>query len=323
MSPIHRPGEPINHLMASWNAETPAGTWLEIHVRVLEGARWSAWYSLGVWASGTSTIRRHSVNHQGSAGGAVDTDTFRTPSGRATPAYQVSVTLFTARATVSPAIHSIAVIASRDTTRYAAILADRSVWGTDLPVPPRSQMLARYRALGYGGGGEVWCSPTSISMVMAYWAGILHRPELIRTVPQAARGTYDWAYGGTGNWPFNVAYAVRSGLTGYVTRLQSMSQVEQWIKARVPIVLSIAYRRGELPGSTFPASAGHLLVVRGFTSAGDVITNDPGASSDARGRMVYPRAALERVWLASTHGTVYVLYPPGWSVPAKDSRGSW
>jgi hypothetical protein len=60
-----------------------------------------------------------------------------------------------------------------------------------------------------------------------------------------------------------------------------------------------------------PSSSGYLLVVRGFDVSGNVITNDPAAASDAAVRVVYDRAALERLWLASSGGTVYLIYPQG------------
>lgn len=94
-------------------------------------------------------------------------------------------------------------------------------------MPQRSQMLPEYNGLGYGGGGEVWCSPTSTSMVMAYWSNLLHYPKLTQTVPDTARDTYDFTYEGTGNWPFNTGYSGSYGLRSFVTRMYSMSQIEQ------------------------------------------------------------------------------------------------
>ena len=64
--------------------------------------------------------------------------------------------------------------------------------GKNLPVPGRSQGLPEYKGKGYGGGGEVWCSPTSTSMVLEYWSQVLSNPSLNQTVPDAAAGCYDW-----------------------------------------------------------------------------------------------------------------------------------
>jgi hypothetical protein len=62
--------------IASWNASTPAGSWLEIQFRARYGGRWSKWYVLGIWASDDSTIRRHSVGSQDDSDGLVSADTF-------------------------------------------------------------------------------------------------------------------------------------------------------------------------------------------------------------------------------------------------------
>lgn len=317
VSPMHVTTEPITTGISSWNAATPVGSWIEGHIRVLQAKTWSHWYILPIWASDFSTIHRHSVDGQTDATGSVDTDTFHTVGQRAT-AYQLSYTLFSTSPTVSPSIRRISTIASNDARNFPLVPADTSVWGKKLPVPQRSQMLKEYRDLGFGGGGEAWCSPTSTSMVMAYWSHVLAQHDLHRTIPDAAAGTYDFTYQGTGNWPFNTAYAARYGLRTFVSRMYSMSQIEQWIKVGVPIVISIAYQKGELPGSPIPSSTGHLLVVRGFTVRGDVITNDPAAATNAAVEITYPRAALEQVWQKYSHGTVYIMYPEEWPTPTVD-----
>jgi len=312
MSPVHRTIRPVDQLIASWGAATPRGTWLEVHVRLLEPSGWTHLFRLPIWASGSSAIRRHSVDHQNTVEGRVDTDTVVLPSNRPATAYQLRITLFTVRAGTSPSVHLIAATASHDSPLWPAAEPDRAAWGTDLAVPQRSQMASQFRGLGYGGGGEAWCSPTSTSMVLAYWAKLLHRPALDRSVPDVARGVYDATYDGTGNWPFNTAYAAEFGLTAYVARLDSMAALEHWIGSGVPIVISVAFRQGDLPGEPIGVSDGHLMVVRGFTHSGDVVTNDPAAASNSGVRLVFNRAALERVWRNGSHGTAYVMYPDGW-----------
>jgi hypothetical protein len=39
--------------IASWNAATPAGTWVETQIRADVGSRWTKWYVLGIWAADT------------------------------------------------------------------------------------------------------------------------------------------------------------------------------------------------------------------------------------------------------------------------------
>jgi Peptidase_C39 like family len=321
VSPIHTVAQPITTVISSWNATTPAGTWIEAHIRVLQDETWTHWYKLPIWASDFSTITRHSVDHQTDATGTVAIDTFYTIGHRATT-YQLSYTLFSTSPEITASIRGIYAVASNDAKRFPALPPDKSVWGKNLAVPQRSQMLKKYRGEGFGGGGEVWCSPTSTSMVMAYWSHVLDQDDLLQTVPRAAADTYDFTYQGTGNWPFNTAYAARYGLRAFVTRMYSMSQVEQWIKVGVPIVISIAYKKGELPGSPIPGSPGHLLVVRGFTENGDVITNDP-AATNAAVEITYNREALEHAWQKYSNGTVYVIYPENWTTPAVDELSNW
>ena len=117
--------------------------------------------------------------------------------------------------------------------------------------------------------------------------------------------------------------AASYGLTGFVTRMSSMSQIEQWIKARVPVVISVTFKQGELSGEPLGSSPGHLMTVRGFTRTGDVVANDPAGPTNAEVRMVFSRAALERVWRDGSHGTVYLIYPHGWKTPTARAIGSW
>jgi hypothetical protein len=180
----------------------------------------------------------------------------------------------------------------------------------------------------YQDGGEVWCSPTSLSMVMAYWAGKTGDPNLNQPVPMIAAGTYDHVYQGWGNWPFNTAYASAYGLKATVSRFSSIEQVERWIEMGVPVMASIAWdnRYGErqLSGAPLTLSEGHVLVIGGFDPAGNVIVNDPAGSDDSQVRRVYRRDEFARAWFSGSGGVVYLVYPRGWSIPDRTyAQGSW
>lgn len=312
-SPVYDAAQPFDTAIASWNALTPLGTWVQVELRVFRpgDAHWTKYYNMGIWASGTETIQRHSVNAQGDTDGYVATDTLFLRGAPAYTRYQYRVTLFTTDLRASPSVRLISVMTS-DSYKEAAgldIASDREAWGQDLNVPMRSQMI-------YKGGGPVWCSPTSTSMVLAYWGYSV-------SVPEAAAATYDYVYEGNGNWPFNTAWAGTFGLEAYVTRMSSMSQMEEWISAGVPVIMSYAFAEGELPGAPISSTDGHIMVVRGFDAQGNVITNDPAAASDDAVRIVYDRATLERLWLTHSGGTVYLIYPKGHPIPTDKSNGSW
>lgn len=182
-------------------------------------------------------------------------------------------------------------------------------WGTDLDVPELTQRVDESPD-AMGGGGDAWCSPTSVAMVMAYWARRTRHPQWEVGVPQAAAGTYDTTYKGCGNWPFSVAFASEHGLAGWVQRLDGLHRMEGYVRAGIPLVASIRVRPGELLGSPYVKTDGHLLVVRGFTSRGDVIVNDPYALP-GKIRIVYRKDQFQRVWMNGSGGIVYVIAPAG------------
>ncbi len=313
ISRAQAPAQPFDRLIASWNAVTPAGTWVQVEARAYRpsDSHWTKYYNMGIWAQGTGTIKRHSVDGQADADGTVATDTLKLTGGAVYTRFQYRVTLFTTDRTRTPGVRMVSVMTSSAVKEPAGlpISSDRQAWGKDLNVPKRSQMI-------YPDGGEVWCSPTSTSMVLAYWGKSV-------TVPHAAARTYDYVYEGNGNWPFNTAWASTYGLDAYVTRMGSLAQLEEWISAGVPVIISIAWKQGELTGAPFPSSNGHIIVVRGFDANGNVIVNDPAASSDARVRMVYQRTQLLKVWRKYSGGTVYLIHPPSYPVPTDKRYGSW
>ncbi len=310
-SPVVERDQPFDTAIPSWNALTPAGTWLQIDLRVRLGdGRWTPYYTMAVWASGSETVRRHSVDGQDDADAEVLTDTLRLRAGRTGRAFQYRLTLSTADARSTPSVRSVSVVTS-DSRREPTGLAspgEQTAWGRELPVPERSQ-----RVSGDSVGG--WCSPTATAMVLAYWGHAV-------TVRDAAEATYDHTYAGTGNWAFNTAWATTYGLEAFVTRLGSLSQVEAWIAAGAPVIISLAFGAGQLPGAPIASSDGHLIVVRGFDGSGDVIVNDPAGRSDSDVRRVYDRRSLEALWLRSSGGTAYLIHPSGLAIPGSGS-GSW
>jgi hypothetical protein len=279
---------------------------VEFEIRARSGGVWTRWFKMGVWASGTESIERHSVNGQRSGRWRVLTDTLQSIGLVFADAYRYRLTLFTEEWGISPLVRSVS-IAAWDSYRHGKCLktpVDSDLWGRELAVPSRSQMV-------YPSGGEVWCSPASLSMVMAYWSDKTGRANLDQSVPTVAWGTYDYVYEGNGNWLFNTAYASSFGLRASVNRFDSLRQVEQWVAAGVPVVPSIAWKRGELSGAPIRGSDGHLLVIRGFDLSGNVIVDDPAGRDDSQVRRVYRRDEFTRAWLfsAGSDGVAYLVCP--------------
>ncbi|WP_208630164.1 peptidase C39 family protein [Amycolatopsis kentuckyensis] len=305
-SPEYRPGFGATQLVASWNAKTPAKTWLQVEARgrTSAGAE-TAWYVLGRWASGDADILRTSVDGQDDANAMVDVDTLVMKTGVTLKSYHLRISLYReagSRATPSVSLLGAMTSAVPDRFEVQPTKPGRAT-GIELKVPAYAQNLHKGQFPEYGGGGEAWCSPTSTEMVAEYW-GKKPSAEEMAWIPAgyvdpqvafAARYTYDHAYDGTGNWPFNTAYAASRGLRGHITRLHSLNELENYIARGIPVITSQSFLSSELDGAGY-GTAGHIMVVVGFTKDGDVIANDPASSSNDKVRNVYKRDQFEKIW---------------------------
>jgi hypothetical protein len=336
-SPVTRIGFDATELVASWNAATPAGTWIKVELQGTynTGTR-TPWYLMGKWASGDQDIRRTTLDGQGDPWSTIFTDTFSIDDasrGVLLTSYQLRLSLYRAPGqSRSPRVWMLGAMSSNVPDRFTVTpSAGHIAWGRELAVPRYSQNIHIGEYPEYDGGGEAWCSPTSTQMVVEYY-GFRPSAEDVSWVnpeyadPQvdhAARFTYDSEYQGTGNWPFNTAYAASYlGLDGIVTRLHSLDEIERFIRAGIPVVTSQSFLESELDGAGY-GTAGHLFVVVGFTATGDVIVNDPASSSNDAVRNVYKRSQFEQIWLrtkrhradgsvAGGSGGIAYLIKPWW-----------
>ena len=150
--------------IASWNADTPDGTWIEAQITAEIAGRWTKWYSLGIWADDYTTLHRHSVRLQGDNDGFVAVDTLILNGKKAPPAdaYQLKFRLFSEN-TATPTVRNVSLAYSTTAVAPTSLEPGSATnWGLTLAVPECSQDMYP------GEGGEVWCSPTSTSMVLGY-----------------------------------------------------------------------------------------------------------------------------------------------------------
>jgi hypothetical protein len=333
-SPTYSTGSPFNELVASWNATTPAGTYLEVWVTPqFADGHWGKAYILGRWSSRDSDFHRTSVGGQGDADGYVAIDTFLAKDHLAI-AYQLQAKLFRkAKSTASPTLTRLSAVASDLTNQKNVFPSATTMAGTtvDLGVPQYSQEIHHGEYPQYDNGGEAWCSPTSTSMVVAYWGKSPTAKETSWVdrlfadpwVDYTARAVYDYHYNGAGNWPFNTAYAASRGLVADVTQLHSLREAEPFIKAGIPLVASIAFTSNKLDGADIKSTNGHLTVIEGFTGDGSkVIVNDPASPSNAGVKHFYDREQFERAWIPASGGIVYVIRPSTVTTPSLTANNS-
>ena len=327
------PGFALTELVPSWDATTPGDSWVQIAVRGrAPSGRRSSWDTIANWSREDPTMRRTSLGSQSDDLARVAVDTLVTHSASGLASWQLRVTLLRRKGTDAvPTLDMVGAMASR-LPQVNRVRTSRPgvARGVVLNVPEYSQMTHRGHYPQFGNGGEAWCSPTSTSMVLGYYHGLPERSEYAwvrrspdRFVDHAARMTYDYEYDGTGNWPFNTAYAATYVKSAFVTRLRSLREAERFTKARIPLVASIAFGRGELDGAPIGSSNGHLLVIAGFTRSGDVVVNDPAAASNRTVRRVYDRGQFENAWVPKSGGLVYVIRTKDRDLPERTLPHSW
>ncbi len=282
---------PFKRCVISWNALTPDDSGLLLEARVRFGQRWSKYLRIAQWSNNPLANTSFEDSDQGVL---LETDTIICKNSA--DALQLRVTL-----RGQAVLTGLAATFTDDTSPTLGAASDQKAWGLELAVPQHSQMI-------YPKGGQVWCSPTSTTMLLEYWANKLGLP-LADTVPKAAQAVWDVAYNGAGNWAFNMAYVGAKGLQGFVAHLGSFAAAEAYLANGIPIALSIGWEDGTLDGAPIGHSHGHLVVLRGFTPTGDPIINDPAHPSDQAVRVIYKRDQLERAWLLHSGGIVYIVQP--------------
>ena len=312
VSPVLKAPIDWDQLVVSWNAQTPPGAWLKVEVKGLYPDHETKFFTMGVWSSDAALHPRGSVRHQHDDDGRVNDDTLLLERPGAD--LQLRLTLGGTDSTSAPKLKFVGLSFLDSRVHPDPLPANHAVWGKIIATTERSQHSYAEE--------KGWCSPTSLSMVLTRWGELLHRPELEADVPVVAAGVYDPVFGGTGNWPFNTAYAGGfPGMRAYVARFSDISELEDWIAAGIPVIISAPWHL--LSPGREDTGSGHLTVCIGFTETGDVVINDPATNlqKGQKVRHIYKRENVINAWKQSKN-TVYLVYPETAQIPA-DRFGHW
>lgn len=301
ISPWLRPDFSPHELVVSWNSSSSSGGAVEVFAQLrFDDTRVSDWLSFGRWSTDPAVSRGSRAN-QTNQQSRVLTDTVVCTEAfsafRIRVALKGKISVLGVSATWSD-LKSIAFETTRMNTEplsaEACIVDD---------VPTCSQMV-------YPDGGNTWCSPTSLAMVMEYWNKTGR--GCAECIHETRTGVYDPVYSGHGNWAFNVAWAGELGFTAGLVRFPDLKSLEPWIRAGIPLVLSVAWNNETGPVITnapVTRSNGHLTVLVGFDEDGNAVMNEPASPSDDSVRRTYDRHELERCWLRASGGLCYVVHP--------------
>jgi hypothetical protein len=299
---------PFTEAIPSWVAATPLGSWIEVQLRARRAGHWSRVYRIAQWDARREHSVRRTFDTQEDDAGRVYTDTL----ALAAPcdALQARVSLHTVGAN-RPELRALRVALSGPGEQRAT---SSDFAPGELAIPPRSQK-------AYPNGSDL-CSPTSLTMVLAYWYAKTHDERLapfaerIAVSELVAPQVYDPVYDGYGNWAFNTAFAASLGLDAYVARFDNLAQLVPWIAAGVPVVISASWENGALENAPIESTPGHLMVVAGFDGEGHALVAEPRALIEHEVRRRYDLAQLETAWQSKSKGTAYLVHPPAWPVPA-------
>lgn len=304
-------------VIPSWGADTPAWTWVEVQLRARNGGSWGRWFRVAAWDNDLSDSHRTSFAAQAGDDGQLATDTLIL--AQPTDAVQARVLLCAGPGGDMPELESLALCLTREPSAPPA----------QAPAPQPSELhlpLLISQYLTDPAQGHRWCSPTAMTMLLAYWHGHAGDERLASyTGAEALLGSavpliFDPAWDGTGNWSFNTALAASLGLNAYVTRLDSLEQLARWTAAGVPVPISIRWQPGQLEGA-IGSGSGHIAIVRGF-AGGRVLMAEPAAHKPEAITRSYDAGQLLACW-QQAGGAVYIVHPRGWPRPEPGEGDAW
>jgi len=219
------------------------------------------------------------------------------------PRATTHIDYFHCRADLAAASLTLAVAAACEPADYLVSVSVRQFRITAAPgasitrrlvVPPISQLTAP-RALRYR-----ICSPTCIAMVLAFHGIDAPLAAVVRECLHEPSGLF-------GVWPLAIRTATDAGLIGSVECFSTLDAAAPVLARGLPIVASIRFAAGALPGAALSATDGHLVVVTGM-DADWVYINDPAARDASGVPRQCPRDAFAAAWLTE-RGAAYILRP--------------
>ena len=273
--------QPSRHFVPALSLLASSAAVFRTELSVWRDGQWSAWVAGDpIGGDGFTTVLPNVPAL------TCDVDVFTTPAPVERVALRVRVRTAAARS-----MRWLATLSACDLAPLER--ATRPAGAVRIAVPARSQMVEREEIR------RRICSQTSVAMVLEYCGRRLDTAVVAADVLHAATDRY-------GVWPAAVAAAARHGVAGYLLRFPDWASAAWCLAAGLPIVASVRYGGGELPGAAMQETDGHLVVITG--EDGDaVLLNDPAADTPADVPRRVPRAALERVWLERA-GVGYVFF---------------
>ncbi len=207
------------------------------------------------------------------------------------------------RPVTSPALE-LSLLADTRPERYLVAVSRRALTLARPPAPqgaaglphlpaPRSQTTAPPEV------AQRICSPTCVSMVLNLWQRPHDWLALVEECRDPASGLY-------GVWPLALRAAARRGSLGAVEVFDGWTEPLAVLQRGIPLITSIRFASGELPGAPLTDTGGHLVVVHAANPR-EIHVCDP-AAPDGEVQRMYPAEAFSGAWLRH-RGAAYILPP--------------
>lgn len=296
---------PFEYMVASWGADTPTGTWIDVSARAYVDMKkgWTEWLSWGKWSD---SVKRGSVSGECDLA-YMDTDTFTISGkdGETASKIQLKVTLHANADGVSPTVRQLGVT-YKNTLEGQYITPVYYGETVELPekvlldTPAYSQMVREQSIAGS------MCSATTICTLLND-RGENTLPEEIALID------YDSDYDGFGNWAFSVAAAGSYGYDVYI-QYADLDIVRQELAHGYSVGISVKYSSGSngqypyLENGAAGSTAGHLITITGYETIDGVdyfYSSDSAAGSDAGCLRRYRADQLDAAWSAKV---AYIIH---------------
>lgn len=296
---------PFEYMVASWGADTPKGTWIDVSARAYVDMKkgWTEWLSWGKWSD---SVKRGSVSGECDLA-YMDTDTFTISGkdGETASKIQLKVTLHANADGVSPTVRQLGVT-YKNTLEGQYITPVYYGETVELPekvlldTPAYSQMVREQSIAGS------MCSATTICTLLND-RGEDTLPEEIALID------YDSVYDGFGNWAFSVAAAGSYGYDVYI-QYADLDIVRQELAHGYSVGISVKYSSGTngqypyLENGAAGSTGGHLITITGYETIDGVdyfYSSDSAAGSDAGCLRRYRADQLDAAWSAKV---AYIIH---------------
>ncbi len=287
---------PFEYMVASWSADTPKGTWIEVSARAYVDMKkgWTEWLSWGKWSD---SVKRGSVSEECDLA-YISTDEFiiSGKDGETASKIQLKVTLHANNEGVSPAVRQLGAT-YKNTLEGQYITPVYYGEAVELPekvlldTPAYSQMVREQSIAGS------MCSATTICTLLND-RGENTLPEEIALI------NYDSDYDGFGNWAFSVAAAGSYGYEAFV-QYADLDILRQELAHGYSVGISVRYSSGTngqypyLENGAAGNTAGHLITITGYETIDGVdyfYSSDSAAGSDAGCLRRYRADQLDEAW---------------------------